>query len=52
MAGQLFGEDSKEQNAVADGWKAVGIIASKEDKPTITEAMPFKEVSKDCVNKL
>ena len=46
VAGQLFGEDSKEQNAVADGWKAVGIIASKEDKPTITEAMPFKELAK------
>jgi Zn-dependent metalloprotease len=46
VAGQLYGEDSKEQNAVADGWKGVDITPTKDDKPTISEAMPFMELAK------
>lgn len=46
VAGQLYGEDSKEQNAVADGWKDVGITATKDDKPTITETPPIEALVK------
>lgn len=42
VAGQLYGEDSKEQNAVADGWKGVDITATKDDKPAIIETGPFE----------
>ena len=30
IAGSLFGKDSKEQNAVYQGWKAVGILPREE----------------------
>jgi Zn-dependent metalloprotease len=41
IAGSLFGKDSKEQNAVYQGWKAVGILP-REEGPDVSNVISEK----------
>lgn len=49
VAGQLYGDNSDEQNAVSEGWKGVDITPRKVGKPSIEEAststaVPFDQL--------
>lgn len=48
IAGALFGNDSKEQNAVYKGWEAVGIRA-REQGPDITKVISEKRLQEEIV---
>jgi hypothetical protein len=49
VAGELFGPDSAEQVAVANGWKAVGIDATVQSSPN---PQPSPVPSSPCANEI